>query len=137
VNADVADDAVDVFRALFDARFPIEELRIVRVDELAAAPTGDGNNTSAFVCRNAVLSRSWSQHAYGRAIDVNPFHNPYVRDDLVLPELASAYADRSDVRPGMVLPGDVVVEAFASIGWEWGGDFNTFRDDMHFSANGN
>jgi hypothetical protein len=83
-----------------------------------------------------VLSDSWSQHAYGRAIDVNPFHNPYVRDDLVLPELASAYVDRSDIRPGMVLPGDIVVEAFASIGWEWGGDFKTLRDDMHFSANG-
>ncbi len=136
VNADAADGVVEVFRTLLDARFPIEEMRIVRADELDVAPTGDGNNTSAFVCRNAVLSDSWSQHAYGRAIDVNPFHNPYVRGELVLPELASAYADRSDVRPGMVLPGEAVVQAFASIGWEWGGDFSTFRDDMHFSATG-
>ena len=75
-------------------------------------------------------------HAYGLAIDVNTFHNPYVKGDLVLPELATAYLDRSNVRPGMILPGDAVVEAFAAMGWEWGGEWNTLKDYMHFSENG-
>ena len=54
------------------------------------SPPGDGNNTAAFVCRTARKQIRWSAHAYGLAVDVNPFQNPYRRGDLVLPELASA-----------------------------------------------
>ena len=63
-------------------------------DELDAPPTGDGNNTGAFACRPTRGATSYSQHAYGLAIDVNPFQNPYVKGDLVLPELASSYLER-------------------------------------------
>jgi hypothetical protein len=136
VNAAVADDIAGVFRALYDGRFPIEEMRVVRADELGLPPTGDGNNTSAFVCRQVVGSTSWSQHAYGLAIDIDPFQNPYVKGDVLLPELASAYLDRSDVRPGMIESGDAVTKAFAAIGWIWGGEFRSLTDAMHFSANG-
>jgi hypothetical protein len=112
-------------------------MRISRLDELDAPPTGDGNNTGAFACRAAVNSNGQlSQHAFGLAIDVNSFQNPYVKDDLVLPELASAYLDRRDVRAGMIEPDDVVVSAFAEIGWEWGGDWRTLKDYQHFSLNG-
>jgi hypothetical protein len=137
VNTAVADDLVSVFRRLYDARYPIEEMRISRLDELDAPPTGDGNNTGAFACRPTVGSQTQlSQHAYGLAIDVNSFQNPYVKADLVLPELASAYLDRGDDRAGMIEPGDVVVSAFADIGWEWGGDWKTLKDYQHFSLNG-
>jgi hypothetical protein len=78
----------------------------------------------------------FSAHAYGLAIDVNPFQNPYQRGDLVLPELASAYLDRTQLRPGMIVEGDVVVEAFAAIGWTWGGRWEQPSDAMHFSATG-
>lgn len=136
VHADEAGDVVEVFRQLFDAGFPIEEMRLVTDADLAAPPTGDGNNTAAFVCRTVRGGSSFSAHASGLAIDINPFHNPLVRDDLVLPELASAYVDRSNVRPGMILDGDVVVRAFESIGWTWGGRWTDPVDTMHFSANG-
>ncbi len=136
VNARYADELVEVLEAMFEARFPIEEMRITRTDELDLPPTGDGNVTTAFVCRPAVGSSNWSQHAYGLAIDINPFHNPYVKRDLVIPELASAYVDRSEVRPGMILAGDVVTDAFAAIGWGWGGEWNSLVDTMHFSASG-
>jgi hypothetical protein len=136
VSATVADDLVSVFRRLYAARFPIEEMRISRLDELDAPPTGDGNNTGVFACRATVGSEDLSQHAYGLAIDVNSFQNPYVKDGLVLPELASAYLDRGDVRPGMIVPDDVVVSAFASIGWEWGGDWRSLKDYQHFSLTG-
>ena len=140
VNVAVAEDLVQVFRVLYDARFPLEELRITRRDELDAAPTGDGNNTGAFVCRPSVGQATYSQHAYGLAVDLNPFLNPYVRgtgpDRVVLPELASAYLDRGRVRPGMVLPGSEAVAALADIGWEWGGDWQSVKDYQHFSLNG-
>ena len=137
VHADVAEDVVAVFDALHAARFPLEEVRVIRTDELSAPPTGDGNVTSAFVCRPTVGGTRWSEHAYGRAIDLNPFHNPYVRGDLVIPELAGAYVDRTDVRPGMIVAGDAVTEAFASVGWGWGGDWSgSATDPMHFSVSG-
>lgn len=136
VAADVADDLTTVFRRLWQADFPLEELRITRRDELDAPPTGDGNNTGAFVCRPVTGGTSYSEHAYGRAVDVNPFQNPYVRGDLVLPELASAYLDRDRRAPGLVRAGGPVVAAFAAVGWEWGGAYRTLKDYQHFSLTG-
>jgi D-alanyl-D-alanine carboxypeptidase len=131
-----AADVVSVFARLYRARFPIEEMRLVSGADLTARPTGDGDNTAAFVCRAARKQTRWSAHAYGLAIDLDPFQNPYRRGDLVLPELASAYLDRGDRRPGMIHPGDVVTSAFAAIGWTWGGTWRSPKDLMHFSATG-
>jgi D-alanyl-D-alanine carboxypeptidase len=136
VHRRVAGQVVSVFARLYRAAFPIEEMRLVTTADLEAHPTGDGNNTAAFVCRAARNQRRWSAHAYGLAVDVNPFQNPYRRGDLVLPELASAYLDRGRARPGMIRPGDVVTGAFAAIGWTWGGTWRSPTDLMHFSATG-
>jgi len=136
VHRRAADQIVSVFARLYRAAFPIEEMRLVTTADLTAHPTGDGNNTAAFVCRAARNQRRWSAHAYGLAVDVNPFQNPYRRGDLVLPELASSYLDRGRVRPGMIRPGDVVTSAFAGIGWTWGGTWRSPTDLMHFSATG-
>jgi hypothetical protein len=136
VHERVAAGVVSVFARLYRARFPIEEMRLVTGADLRAHPTGDGNNTAAFVCRAARKQTRWSAHAYGLAVDVNPFQNPYRRGDLVLPELAGAYLDRDRRRPGMVRPGDVVTTAFADLGWTWGGTWRSPLDRMHFSATG-
>jgi len=136
VNASVAEQIVEIFRKLHEARFPIEQMRVITAEEIDAHPTGDWNDTTSFVCRPAVGSGSWSNHAYGLAIDINPFHNPYLKGDLVLPELASAYTDRENVRPGMIYEDDVVVQAFADMGWPWGGNWRTLKDWMHFSHDG-
>ena len=133
VHADAVDAVVAGFRLLHERRFPIEEMRVVRADELDLPPTGDGNNTSAFVCRPSVGSSSWSQHAYGRAVDINPFHNPYVRGDVVIPELASSYVARPDL-PGVLTAADIV--AFEDAGWSWGGRWRSSKDWMHLSASG-
>jgi hypothetical protein len=136
VAASVADAVVEVFRRLFEERFPIEEMRLVTTADLDAPPTGDGNNTAGYVCRAARGQTSWSQHAYGTAVDINPFHNPMSKRDLVLPELASAYVDRAAVRPGMHLPDGPAVRAFGDAGWTWGGTWRSSKDWMHFSLSG-
>lgn len=136
VHATVAEDVAGVFARLYEARFPIEQMRVVAREQLDLPPTGDGNNTSGFVCRPVVGGASWSQHAYGLAVDVNPFHNPYGKGDLVVPELASAYLDRDWQRPGMVTVDGPVLDAFDDIGWGWGGTWNSATDHMHFSQNG-
>ena len=136
VNRSAARDLVRVFADLYAARFPLEEMRITTKAEQTAEPTGDGNDTGAFNCRPVRGSTTFSQHAYGLAVDVNPFQNPYLKGGLVLPELAGAYRDRSWHRPGMVLTGGPVVRAFARIGWGWGGSWQSLKDLQHFSANG-
>ncbi len=144
IHADLADASARVFEQLYAARFPIEEMRITRADEIDAEPTGDGNNTGAFTCRPIEGTTSWSEHARGRAIDVNPFQNPYIKPpdaagvpgDMLIPELAAAYLDRSRQAPGMIRPGDAVVQAFALVGWQWGGNWQKAKDFMHFSPNG-
>lgn len=134
VHRSAARDLVTVFRTLWRIGFPLEEMRITRKAEQSAHPTGDGNNTGAFNCRTARGQTSYSEHAYGLAVDLNPFQNPYVKGDLVLPELASAYRRRDWHRPGMVHPGSPVVDAFARVGWGWGGAWRSLKDYQHFSA---
>lgn len=136
VNAEVAQTVVDVFKRLFAAGFPLEEMRITPEAELKLPPTGDGNNTEAFVCRPTRGQKEWSAHASGLAIDLNPFNNPYVKGDLVLPELASSYLDRDWSRPGMALEGGPAVTVFESVGWKWGGRWSDPVDFMHFSTTG-
>jgi hypothetical protein len=136
VNGSVATDLVDVFRQLYRARFPVESMSIARREDLDAPPTGDGNQTGSFACRPVRGGTQYSQHAYGLAVDLDPFQNPYVKGDRVLPELASAYVDRARVRPGMITPDGPAVAAFASIGWGWGGSWSSLKDFQHFSLTG-
>ena len=136
VAATEASDVVSVFAALFAADFPIEEMRLPTTADLDAHPTGDGNNTAGLVCRATTGGSSWSAHAYGLALDINPFNNPYQRGDVVLPELASSYLDRSWQRPGMIQPDSVAVREFARIGWSWGGAWSSLKDYQHFTATG-
>ena len=137
VAAAQARGIASVFRALYEADYPIEEMRLPTTADLDAPSTGDGNDTAAFVCRATTgTSTTLSAHAYGLALDLNPFVNPYERGDLVLPERASSYLDRARRRPGMVYDGGLVVREFARIGWSWGGDFSSLKDYQHFTATG-
>ena len=136
VASAVADDIVSVFETLHRDRFPIEEMRIVTPADLDAPPTGDTNNSGGYVCRAVTGGTAFSEHAKGLALDINPFQNPYVRGDRILPEQATAYTDRALDLPGMIRPDDVVVRAFAAIGWTWGGHWTSLKDYQHFSATG-
>jgi hypothetical protein len=136
VHRNVAGNVVTVFARLFAAGFPMERMRVTSPAEAAAKPTGDGNTTAAFVCRPVRGSTVWSAHAYGKAIDVNPFHNPYKSGSRVIPELATAYLDRGRGLPGMITATGPVVAAFRAVGWTWGGSWTSPKDYMHFSSTG-
>ena len=131
-----ADEILGVFRRLYRSGFPVRRVRLV--DRYGADDRASmrHDNTSAFNCRYVAGTTTWSQHAYGRAIDLNPVENPYVDGSHVSPRRGRRYLDRSDVRPGMVVRGDVVVRAFRRIGWGWGGSWSSARDYQHFSSNG-
>ncbi|TDC59561.1 M15 family peptidase [Actinomadura sp. GC306] len=137
VNAKAADDLVGVFRKLYDAKYPIERMEPVDKYKGDDFDSIDANNTSAFNCRRATGSSSFSQHAYGLAIDINPCQNPYVYADgrIAHPQCAK-YKNRDRKAPGMIHAGDKVVRAFDSIGWGWGGEWTGAKDYQHFSSTG-
>jgi poly-gamma-glutamate synthesis protein (capsule biosynthesis protein) len=125
-----------VFGRLYARRFPIRRIRLVDRYGADDRESMRHDNTSAFNCRYVAGTTTWSQHAYGRAIDVNPVENPYVSGSHVSPRRGRRYLDRTDVRPGMIVEGDLVWRAFHRIAWEWGGAWATAKDYQHFSANG-
>ncbi len=125
-----------VFAKLFAAHFPIRRMRLVEAYGSDDDRVGYADDTSGFNCRFVKGTRSWSEHAYGRAIDVNPRENPFVAGDRVSPPAGRKFLNRHRWRPGMIHTRDRVVRAFAAIGWRWGGYWGYPRDYMHFSSTG-
>jgi len=126
------DAASDVYRA----RFPIRQMRPVDAYGGSDFRSIEADNTSAFNCRPATGSSNWSQHAYGRAIDINSIENPYVEGGRVYHRASTGYVDRR-FRPGMAVEGGVLVRAFDAVGWGWGGRWSgSVQDFQHFSPSG-
>ena len=136
VHADHVDDVIDVFSALHDAAFPITSMRPVSEFGADDDQSMAADNSSAFNCRVISGTDRWSEHAYGTAIDINPIRNPWVRGSVVDPPAGAAYLDRNLDEPGLIKAGDVVTQAFAAIGWGWGGNWSSSKDYQHFSASG-
>lgn len=137
VNAAVTGKLIVVFGKLFAMGYPIR--RMVPVDAYHGSDFASiqADNTSAFNCRDATGSSSWSEHAYGLAVDLDPCENPYVyADGYEAHQRCRTYVDRSLSDPGVIHAGGKVVRAFASVGWGWGGTWQGARDYQHFSANG-
>lgn len=136
VNRDAAAAMLRTMRALFGLHFPIRQMRLVDAYGADDHRSMAADNTSAFNCRPVAGTDEWSEHAYGRAIDVNPIENPYVTGSgYVSPPAGAPYADRSRRVAGLIHRGPVV-RAFAAAGWEWGGDWLGTRDFQHFSVGG-
>ena len=142
VNASVAQDILWVFRQLFDAAFPLKHVALAKeYKPKHDDPSQHRSITASFNCRPAITTDgpqpTLSQHSWGLAVDVNPLQNPEVAlDGYVRDKSARAYRDRSQDLPGMIHAGDVVVRAFAAIGWKWGGNWSSMKDYMHFSLTG-
>src|SRR5262249_40946912 len=143
VNRSAAAPLARVYQGLYAIGFRIRHMRLADMYGPASGRPADGDVTASFECRQAVPSPctggtgtgSWSEHAYGEAVDVNPVENPYVGCGQTRDRSSRPYLNRSRHRRGMVGPG--VVRAFAAIGWGWGGAWSgTTKDYMHFSATG-
>jgi hypothetical protein len=137
VHEDWARAIRTVMRKLFRARYPVRKMQLIDAYGGSDFASIEADNTSAFNCRAATGSGSWSQHAYGLAIDLNPIENPYVENGRVYHEASRPYVNRSKRLKGMIRAGGTVVRAFASIGWGWGGSWSgSVKDYQHFSASG-
>ncbi len=128
VHRDLAVEVCEIFQAILDAGFPIHSLvpavQFNWSDDLSMA----ANNSSGFNYRRAVGKSKLSYHSWGRAIDINPVQNPYIRGEVVLPP--GAIRDVAQV--GTLLEDGPVVAAFERKGWVWGGRWTTLLDWHHF-----
>ena len=127
VHASVAEETREIFNTLFAKQFPIAKMVPVVVYGWDDDASMADNNTSAFNYRLIYGTDRLSNHSYGRAIDVNPLQNPYVRRDGVVVPAGAAY--------DTTVPGTItakVADLFRSRGWVWGGDWTDRKDWQHF-----
>jgi hypothetical protein len=136
VNRDAAFAVISAFQSMYVHGFRIRQVRLVDAFGGSDEASMVADNTSAFNCRLVPGTNVWSQHSFGRAVDVNPLENPEVGAGRVDPPQAAAYVDRSRHTLGMIHFGDAAWKAFAHVGWPWGGQWRSLKDYQHFSANG-
>lgn len=128
VNKELAQNVLLIFKTLYLHRFPIEKMEPIvntRIED------GFDNNTYAFSCR-AVTNQPgiYSQHSYGRAIDINPLINPYIKGDQVIPKNGRNFIHQ--ICPGKITKDGFVFKLFSRYGWDWGGLWYDLKDLMHF-----
>ena len=136
-NKAIAQDLVDIFRQLYQARYPIEKIRLIDDYEADDEQSMRDNNTSSFCYRTVSGTKKLSKHALGLAIDINTRYNPYVRKgkdgrQLISPDNGRPYADRRKSYPYKIVKGDLLYRLFIQHGFRWGGNWRTMKDYQHF-----
>ena len=135
VNKKVADEVIDIFKELYDAKYKIEKIKLIDEYNADDEKSMEDNNSSAFCYRKIANSSNLSNHAKGLAIDINPLYNPYIVGNSISPENAKKYADRSKSDSRYIKKGDVCYNAFKKRGWTWGGSWSNKKDYQHFEKN--
>ena len=133
VHKDVARETLQIFERLFQAGFILVEV------QPAVTHAGDDdhlmatNTTTAFNCRPITGGKGWSRHSFGKAIDINPLWNPYVKGSTILPPAGTNFAKNRGrlPGPGLLLPKSLPVTLFKAAGWRWGGDWRRVKDYQH------
>lgn len=136
-NKKIAQDVIEIFYELYSSGYQIESIKLI--DEFDGDDTASmlANNTSCFNYRVVDNTTRLSNHAYGLAIDLNPFYNPYItygKDGSVhvSPEGSEVYADRTQPFPYKIDENDLAYKLFKAHGFKWGGDWNSVKDYQHF-----
>ena len=133
----IAQDLVEIFRQLYQARYPIEKIRLIDDYDADDEQSMSDNNTSSFCYRTVSGSKKLSKHAQGMAVDINTRYNPYVRKgtdgrQLISPDNGRPYANRQNSYPYKIVKGDLLYRLFVQHGFRWGGNWRTMKDYQHF-----
>jgi len=136
-NKGIAQDMVEIFYQLYLSQYQIAKM--VLIDTYNADDTASmaDNNTSCFNYRTVDGTTHLSKHAYGLAIDLNPFNNPYVENNsdgtvYISPLGSEAYADRTANLAHMINENDLCYQLFIQHGFTWGGSWKSYKDYQHF-----
>ena len=136
-NKAIAQDLVEIFRRLYQARYPIEKIRLIDDYDADDERSMSDNNTSSFCYRTVSGTKKLSKHAQGLAVDINTRYNPWVRKgadgrQLVSPANGRPYADRRKTYPYTIVKGDLLYRLFIQHGFRWGGNWRSSKDYQHF-----
>jgi len=127
-NKSIADDLLEIFTELYESEYEIAKIRLI--DEYGGDDDAscEDDNTSCFNYRLTTGGSSLSKHAYGKAIDINPYENPYVTKY----NTDRPYADRSKAFDHKITTSDLCYKLFTEHGFKWGGSWINIKDYQHF-----
>lgn len=134
VDRSLAKDIKIIFKVALAEKFPIHSVIPVSHPNFRKNERWDddlsmiANNTSGFNYREKTGGGSLSNHAYGRAIDINTVQNPYVKGMLVLPPNGN-YDPQAT---GTLTANHPITRKFIELGWDWGGSWTRLQDYQHF-----
>jgi len=134
IDRDLTRDIKEIFKLAFAEKFPIYSVIPISHPQFRKDGRWDddlsmaANNTSGFNYREKTGGGSLSNHAYGRAIDINTVQNPYLKNGIVLPPNGN-YDSQAQ---GTLTSDSSIVRKFRELGWTWGGDWESFKDYQHF-----
>ena len=136
-NKAIAQDLLEIFRQLYQARYPIEKIRLIDDYDADDEQSMRDNNTSSFCSRTVSGTKKLSKHALGMAVDINTRYNPWVRKgtdgrQLVSPDNGRLYANRQKSYPYKIVKGDLLYRLFIQHGFRWGGNWRSMKDYQHF-----
>ncbi len=134
VNKSITKDIVSIFKKLYQIRYPIKQMRLISDFKGSDFASIEADNTSAFNCRFVDGTNKWSNHTFGKAIDINPIENPYVSKSGKISHKASYKFIKRDysISKAIILKNSYITKLFKSYGFRWGGDWHCCKDYQHF-----
>ncbi len=137
-NKYIAEDLLVIFEELYEAKYPIEKIKLVDEYDADDEKSMADNNSSSFNFRFISYTKKISKHGYGLAMDINTLYNPYVKTVngqlSIEPANAAAYVDRSKDFPYKIDKNDLAYKLFKEHGFEWGGAWKNSKDYQHFEV---
>jgi len=136
-NNAIANDLIEIFRELYEAKYPIERMVLVDNYDALDESSMEANNSSCFNFRFITGTTKPSNHSQGRAVDINTLYNPYVKErkdgsTYVEPKTGRPYIDRSKDFSYKIDRNDLCYKLFKKHGFDWGGDWKSVKDYQHF-----
>lgn len=135
-NKAVAEDLLDIFRELYEAKYQIEKIRLVDHYNADDEASMEDNNSSCFNFRFISHTTEVSNHGMGLAIDINPLYNPYIKavngKENIEPVTAGEYVDRNREFEHKIDEDDLCYKLFMEHGFSWGGSWKSSKDYQHF-----
>lgn len=133
----IADDLMEIFKALYQAKYPIEKMRLIDYYDSDDEASMRDNNSSCFNQRDITAGGRRSKHSFGLAVDINPRYNPYYKARasgkvIVKPEESVEFLDRNASFPYKIKKGDLCYRLFKAHGFRWGGEWASSKDYQHF-----
>jgi len=129
VNKAVEEDVKFIFNLMLKNKMQINKMIPIVKYNWDDDKSMEDNNTSAFNYRFVANTTRLSNHALGRALDINPQLNPVYYSD---GKMSPSNGKRDTTKAYTFTAEHFVVKELKKRGWRWGGDWTSLKDYHHF-----